>query len=40
MFPKLLNARLERKQAKVNLKIDCCFKPDAYVMVAFSIKCN
>ena len=32
MFPKLLNSKLKRKQA--NLRVDCCFKPDAYVMVA------
>lgn len=38
MFPKLLNARLERKQAKVILKIDCCFKLDAYVMLLSLLK--
>lgn len=35
MFPKLLKSRLKRKQTKVNLRISCCFKPDAYVMAAY-----
>lgn len=37
MFPNLFKSRLERKQTKVNLRINCCFKPDAYVMVLASI---
>lgn len=34
MFLKILISGLERKQMKVNLRINYCFKHDACVMVA------
>lgn len=37
MFPKLFKSKLERKETKVNIRINCWFKPDAYVKVLASI---